>query len=112
MMYDPDEEFIFADHGCLPTISVGDLVILIETEDLMTGYRTYDIEPDNGRGICDSQKYQTYTYHGHIRTVDDTAVRARGLHRVLEIGEWPTDIWTPGTYRNVRVSEDLKEDWE
>ena len=111
MKYDPREDFAFADHGILPTISVGDLVILIETEELMTGKRMYDIEPDNGHGICDNQEYQTYTYHGHIRTVDDTAVRARGLHRVLKIGE-TKGIWTPNTYRIVLVSKDLKEEWE
>ena len=111
MMYDPHKEFIFADHGFLPTISVGDLVILTETEDLMTGKKDYNIDHDNGKGICDSREYQTYTYHGHIRTVDDTAVRARGLHRVLDISE-PKGSWTSDPHRNIRISEDLKEDWE
>ena len=111
MMYDPNKEFTFCDYGFLPTISVGDLVILIESEDLMTGNKTYNIEPDNGRGICDSQEYQTYIYHGTIRTVDDISYRVKGLHKVLAISDTKGEFTTKA-HRNIRISEDLKEDWE
>ena len=111
MMYDPNKEFTFCDYGFLPTISVGDLVILIETEDLMTGNKTYNIEPDNGRGICDSHEYQTYIYHGTIRTVDDISYRVKGLHKVLAISD-TKEAFSPKAHRNITVSADLKEEWE
>ena len=110
-MYNPKKEFTFADYGFLPTISVGDLVILTETENLMTGKKDYNIDHDNGKGICDSYEYQTYTYHGHIRTVDDIAVRVKGLHKVLAISD-TKEAFSPKAHRNITVSADLKEDWE
>lgn len=112
MKYAFNKNFTFsAIGGILPTIRTGDMVILIETEDLMTGKKTYNLEPDNGKGICDNREFQTFTYHGHIRTVDDVAVRARGLHKVLEIGE-NKDWLSPDTHCMVTVGEDLKQEWE
>ena len=111
MTYNPNKEFTFSDYGFLPTISVGDLVILTETEDLMTGNKRYNIEPDNGKGICDSYEYQTYTYHGTIRTISDISFRVKGLHKVLEISDTKGEF-TNKAHRNITISADLKEDWE
>lgn len=111
MTYNANKEFTFSDYGFLPTISVGDLVILTETEDLMTGNKRYNIEPDNGKGICDSYEYQTYTYHGTIRTVSDISYRVKGLHKVLAIGD-VKNMYSVNTHRNITISTDLKEDWE
>ena len=110
-MYNPSKEFTFADYGNLPTIAVGDLVILIETEDLMTGEKYYNIDYDNVLGKRTSAEHD-YTYHGRLRTVDDTAaVRVKGLHKVLAISD-VKNMYSANTHRNITVSADLTEDWE
>ena len=108
-MKDMNKPFTFTDYGFYP-FSVGDLVVLVEKENQMTGDVWYEMVPDDGKGIAGNLNFEDdYCYHGYRGSNDDVTRRARGCRRILEIGE-TVNIFSPSVHRMVTVSEDLKPD--
>jgi hypothetical protein len=90
-------------------LSLGDIVVLVRYEDLMTGEEWFKAIPDQGHGIPGNLNADECCYHGWRGTTDDISMHALGCRKIIKISDeqWDKDR---RSYRKITVGPDLKPD--
>ena len=90
-------------------LSLGDIVVLVSYENLMTGEKWYRAILDDGKGIEANLDPTDRCYHGWRGTTDNISMHALGCRKIIKISDeqWDKDRYS---YRKVTVGPDLKPD--
>ena len=95
-------------------LEAGQMIILVQYENMLTGKIWYRAIPDSGEGIPGNLNHEIKRYHGWRGTTDNIRCEAMGARKILRISdELYEDKDAPipvCPYRKLTVGPDLKPD--